>query len=85
MAQNQKERPGDMVSQSFGEGYASRCDEEGFGGTGTLSANQFFSKNLETDQLTQQNQPASFDKTQGSEVKEKEYARNQTKPAPKAN
>ncbi|XP_045826910.1 uncharacterized protein LOC123918803 isoform X5 [Trifolium pratense] len=45
---------GDVMSHSFGEGYATRSDEEGFGGV------------------------YDYDKTQGSEVKEKEKARHQS-------
>lgn len=43
-----------MMSQSFGKGYATRCDEEGFGGT--YSGNQFFSTKDQTDQVTHENQ-----------------------------
>ncbi|CAN6698580.1 unnamed protein product [Malus baccata var. baccata] len=68
------QKTGDVMSQSFGEGYATRSDEEGFGGV--FSDNQTFPK-TEQDQLIHENHPA-YDKTQGSEVKEKEKGRCQT-------
>lgn len=64
----------DAMSHSFGEGYATRSDEEGFGGV--FSGNQSLPK-TEQDQLIHENHPA-YDKTQGSEVKEKEKGRHQT-------
>ncbi|KAF3440795.1 hypothetical protein FNV43_RR19081 [Rhamnella rubrinervis] len=67
------EKTGDVMSHSFGEGYATRSDEEGFGGV--YGGNQSILK-TEEDQLIHENHPA-YDKTQGSEVKEKEKARNQ--------
>lgn len=67
---------GDVMSHSFGEGYATRCDEEGFGGI--YAANQSLSK-TETDKFIHENHPA-YDKTQGSEVKEKEKSRHQASP-----
>ncbi|XP_056170058.1 uncharacterized protein LOC130138839 [Syzygium oleosum] len=64
----------DAMAHSFGEGYATRSDEEGFGGIyeGSKSAN-----NIQVDRDIHANHPA-YDKTQGSEVKEKEKARHQT-------
>ncbi|KAJ7952995.1 Late embryogenesis abundant protein [Quillaja saponaria] len=68
---------GDVMYHSFGEGYATRSDEEGFGGI--YGGNQFIS-NKDKDELDRihENHPA-YDKTQGSEVKEKEKGRHQTK------
>ncbi|KAJ7944282.1 Late embryogenesis abundant protein [Quillaja saponaria] len=77
-AQNQtpNEKPaGNVMSHSFGEGYATRSDEEGFGGT--FSDNQSFPNKVDQDKLIHENHPA-YDKTQGSEVKEKEKARCQS-------
>ncbi|KAM5576181.1 hypothetical protein ABKV19_007182 [Rosa sericea] len=71
---NQQAGTGDVMSHSFGEGYASRSDEEGFGGV--YSDNQKLPNKIEQDQLIHENNPA-YDKTQGSEVKEKERARHQ--------
>ncbi|GMP27424.1 hypothetical protein CsSME_00003424 [Camellia sinensis var. sinensis] len=65
----------DVMSHSFGEGYASRSDEEGFGGT-TCEASDAASK-IEQDRMIHENHPA-YDKSQGSEVAEKEKARHQT-------
>ncbi|KAK3224106.1 hypothetical protein Dsin_011131 [Dipteronia sinensis] len=70
------EKTGDVMSHSFGEGYATRSDEEGFGGTCTGS-NQSFPPKAGVDNEIHENHPA-YDKTQGSEVKEKENSRHQT-------
>ncbi|TQD70936.1 hypothetical protein C1H46_043519 [Malus baccata] len=75
-AQGPNQKTGDVMSQSFGEGYATRSDEEGFGGV--FSDNQTLPK-TEQDQLIHANHPA-YDMTQGSEVKEKEKGRCQTQP-----
>ncbi|CAH8281061.1 unnamed protein product [Arabidopsis lyrata] len=69
--ENPNEKTGDVMSHSYGEGYATRCDEEGFGGT--YGGNQTLQKENEIHE----NHP-DYDKTQGSEAKEKEKARNQT-------
>ncbi|XP_042391666.1 uncharacterized protein LOC121982590 [Zingiber officinale] len=61
---------GDMMAHSFGEGYSTRSDEEGFGGI--YSRNQVFGNPSQGAHTA-----ADFDKSQGSEVKEKEKARNQ--------
>ncbi|KAJ0869004.1 hypothetical protein HanRHA438_Chr11g0484381 [Helianthus annuus] len=63
----------DVMSHSYGEGYATRSDEEGFGGT--YGGNQSLSHEDE-DKIVHGNSP-EYDKTQGSEVKEKEKARHQ--------
>ncbi|CAN7005286.1 unnamed protein product [Brassica oleracea var. botrytis] len=63
----------DVMSHSFGEGYATRSDEEGFGGT--YGGNQTFQK--DNNDKVHENHP-DYDKTQGSEAKEKQKARNQT-------
>ncbi|CAB4287657.1 unnamed protein product [Prunus armeniaca] len=70
-----QQKTGDAMSHSFGEGYATRSDEEGFGGV--FSGNQSLPKTQQQDQLIHENHPA-YDKTQGSEVKEKEKGRHQT-------
>ncbi|KAL2348512.1 hypothetical protein Fmac_002512 [Flemingia macrophylla] len=74
MDKDQKPGEGDVMSHSFGEGYATRSDEEGFGGV--YGGNQSISK-TETEKSIHESHPA-YDKTQGSEVKEKEKARHQT-------
>ncbi|KAF2563446.1 hypothetical protein F2Q70_00019037 [Brassica cretica] len=61
------------MSHSFGEGYATRSDEEGFGGT--YGGNQTFQK--DNNDKVHENHP-DYDKTQGSEAKEMQKARNQT-------
>ncbi|BAU00088.1 hypothetical protein LR48_Vigan06g044800 [Vigna angularis] len=68
---SEETKHGDVMSHSFGEGYATRCDEEGFGGI--YGGKQSMPK---TDECIHENHPA-YDKTQGSEVKEKEKARHQ--------
>ncbi|KAL7101813.1 hypothetical protein ACP275_08G078200 [Erythranthe tilingii] len=67
---------------SYGEGYATRSDEEGFGGI--YGGNQYFGKDKD-DKLGNENEGKivreeadEFDHSQGSEVKEKEKARNQS-------
>ncbi|XP_059456071.1 uncharacterized protein LOC132186230 [Corylus avellana] len=73
-AHNPNEKTGDVMSHSFGEGYSTRSDEEGFGGI--YGGNQSIPK-PEQDGHVHENHPA-YDKSQGSEVKEKEKARHQT-------
>ncbi|XP_020218046.1 uncharacterized protein LOC109801401 [Cajanus cajan] len=73
MDKNEKPSEGDLMSHSFGEGYATRSDEEGFGGI--YGGNQSIHK-TQTENSVHENHPA-YDKTQGSEVKEKEKARHQ--------
>ncbi|XP_051127193.1 uncharacterized protein LOC127248725 isoform X2 [Andrographis paniculata] len=65
-----KSKTSDTMS-SFGEGYTTRSEEEGFGGIhgGNQSPN-----NSEKNSST-----AEFDESQGSDVKEKETSRHQTK------
>nr|URN45685.1 LEA1 [Pongamia pinnata] len=65
---------GDAMSHSFGVGYATRSDEEGFGGI--YGGNQSIPK-TETDKYVHENHSA-YDKTQGSEGKEKEKAGHRT-------
>lgn len=61
---------GDMMS-SYGEGYATRSDEEGFGGI--YGGNQDEHEN----EKDKDKDIHEFDKQQGSEVKEKEKSRHQ--------
>ncbi|KAK4390141.1 RNA pseudouridine synthase 1 [Sesamum angolense] len=60
---------------SFGEGYATRSDEEGF--RGIYVRNQYVVK--DNDDKNAHADAPEFDQNQGSEVKEKEKARNQSK------
>ncbi|XP_048230358.1 uncharacterized protein LOC8273421 isoform X2 [Ricinus communis] len=53
-AQNPNEKTGDVMSHSFGEGYATRSDEEGFGGI--YGGNQSVVKE-ETDKEIHENHP----------------------------
>lgn len=55
---------------SLGEGYATRCDEEGFGGI--YGWNQSFSKDGEEKDVHGDAHAQEFDHNQGSDVKEKE-------------
>ncbi|XP_050291417.1 uncharacterized protein LOC126732543 [Quercus robur] len=71
---NPNQKTGNVMSHSFGDGYATRSDEEGFGGI--YGEKQSFQK-PQKDEPIHENHPA-YDKTQGSEVKEKEKARHQT-------
>ncbi|XP_060195586.1 uncharacterized protein LOC132624861 [Lycium barbarum] len=61
-------KPKDTMS-SFGEGYATRSDEEGFGG--------IYGGNQEAEEKIIHGNAPEYDNKQGSEVKEKEKARNQ--------
>ncbi|KAM7251933.1 hypothetical protein ACFE04_023816 [Oxalis oulophora] len=73
--QNPPEKSGDAMSHSFGEGYSTRSDEEGFGGT--MGGKQSQAK-LQIDEAEiHENHPA-YDKSQGSEVAEKEKGRHKT-------
>lgn len=68
---NPNEKPLNVMEEAFGEGYATRSDEEGFGG--------IYGGNDETN--AEQNiihDPLHHDSSQGSHVEEKEKARNQT-------
>ncbi|KAJ4851454.1 hypothetical protein Tsubulata_014121 [Turnera subulata] len=62
------DKSGDVMSNSFGEGYATRSDEEGFGGV--------YGGNQMEKELHEEHH--AYDKQQGSEVKEKEKGRHQT-------
>ncbi|KAB1214582.1 hypothetical protein CJ030_MR1G014036 [Morella rubra] len=74
--QNPNENTGDVMSHSFGEGYATRSDEEGFGGI--YGGNQSLPQTEQHQQSTVHGNHPDYDKSQGSEVKEKEKARHQT-------
>ncbi|KAI3451707.1 hypothetical protein Pfo_008372 [Paulownia fortunei] len=74
--QDPKPETGDSMS-SLGEGYATRSDEEGFGGI--YVGNQSVCRDNE-EKNVHGNAP-EFDHNQGSEVKEKERARHQSKVA----
>ncbi|XP_072972465.1 uncharacterized protein [Typha angustifolia] len=73
----QTKAAGDVMSHSFGEGYATRSDEEGFGGT-------YGGNDPDVNPGHRVNHP-EYDKSQGSEVKEKEKARNLAHGAATAN
>ncbi|XP_043714327.1 uncharacterized protein LOC122662690 [Telopea speciosissima] len=71
------EKTKEVMSDSFGEGYATRSDEEGFGGI--YSGNQQLKPKTNKEQeIGHENHPSGYDKTQGSEVREKEKGRHQT-------
>uniref|UniRef100_A0ACD5WCV3 Uncharacterized protein n=1 Tax=Avena sativa TaxID=4498 RepID=A0ACD5WCV3_AVESA len=61
---------GDVMTHSFGEGYSTRSDEEGFGGVYGQN-DPVFNPGTEVHP----NHP-EYDRSQGSEVKEKEKARH---------
>ncbi|KAG9440978.1 hypothetical protein H6P81_021143 [Aristolochia fimbriata] len=86
----EKKSAGDQVmSQSFGEAYATRSNEEGFGGIyggnqsleeeeeeeGVLSKDH--DKSINRPKRPQQQEDPSLEKSQGSQVTEKEKGRNQ--------
>ncbi|KAL6520054.1 hypothetical protein OROHE_017197 [Orobanche hederae] len=68
-----KEGVRDTMS-SFGEAYATRSDDEGFGGI--YGGNQYLHKDTEDKNV--HGEAPELERSQGSEVKEKEKARNQT-------
>ncbi|KAL6993591.1 hypothetical protein U1Q18_011704 [Sarracenia purpurea var. burkii] len=70
---NSSAKTGNVMSHSFGEGYATRSDEEGFGGI--YGGNDPISSE-ELEKTIHENHP-DYDKSQGSEVKEKEKGRHQ--------
>ncbi|KDP23195.1 hypothetical protein JCGZ_00340 [Jatropha curcas] len=68
---------GDVMSHSFGQAYATRSDEEGFGGI--YGGNQSCDNDDDNNgKKIHENHP-DYDRSQGSEVKEKEKGRNSTK------
>ncbi|XP_002267045.4 uncharacterized protein LOC100256467 [Vitis vinifera] len=67
----------DEMSTSFGVAYATRSDEEGFGGI--YGGNQSLG---ECEKETAQENHNDYERTQGSDVKEKEKARHQKEKAP---
>ncbi|KAM5576180.1 hypothetical protein ABKV19_007181 [Rosa sericea] len=73
LADNPHKKSGDVMSHSFGEAYATRCEDDGFGGI--YGGKQSVAK-VEQEQLIHENHP-DYDRTQGSEVTEKEKARHQ--------
>ncbi|XP_022893905.1 uncharacterized protein LOC111408371 [Olea europaea var. sylvestris] len=73
-SQESKNQRGETIA-SFGEGYAMRSNEEGFGGI--YGGNRIISKEDE-EKIVHGNVP-EYDKSQGSEVKEKERVISQNK------
>ncbi|XP_057542520.1 uncharacterized protein LOC130820964 [Amaranthus tricolor] len=71
MDKSNKDQNLNAMEESFGEAYATRSDEEGFGGI--YGGNDEDNAAMKIVQDT-----AHHDSSQGSEVKEKEKARNQT-------
>ncbi|XP_052195515.1 uncharacterized protein LOC127803381 [Diospyros lotus] len=70
-------KTGDVMSHSFGEGYATRSEEEGFGGIyGGNDTSQQAEDDGDHAKATHEDHP-EFDKSQGSEVAEKEKGRHQ--------
>ncbi|XP_060194437.1 uncharacterized protein LOC132623665 [Lycium barbarum] len=63
----------DTMSSCYGDAYATRSDEEGFGG--------IYGRNKEDEENIIQGKAPEYDPKQGSEVKEKEKARNQRQAA----
>ncbi|XP_009792128.1 uncharacterized protein LOC107812420 isoform X2 [Nicotiana tabacum] len=72
---DQTKKPADEAEHkaAFGDGYATRSDEEGFGGV--------YGGNKEDEEKIIHGKAPEYDTNQGSEVKEKEKARNQRQAA----
>ncbi|XP_021717844.1 uncharacterized protein LOC110685604 [Chenopodium quinoa] len=64
------------MEESFGQGYATRSNDEGFGGI--YGDNDEFADEAGNAEMKITQDPGFHDSNQGSEVKEKEKARNQT-------
>ncbi|XP_047311756.1 uncharacterized protein LOC124915137 [Impatiens glandulifera] len=74
-----KQTSGDEESHSFGEGYSTRSDDDGFGAnqqTQQQPLNNDDQEDAKTKNLIKEGHP-EFDHTQGSKVAEKEKARFQ--------
>ncbi|KAH0699037.1 hypothetical protein KY284_013252 [Solanum tuberosum] len=65
----EQDKATDTMSSSYGEAYATRSDEEGFGG--------IYGGNKEDEENIKHGKAPEYETKQGSEVKEKEKARNQ--------
>ncbi|XP_068653756.1 uncharacterized protein [Aristolochia californica] len=72
--QPQAKKDGDVMTQSFGEAYATRCDEEGFGGIYARYEN-LEEERVEKANMSRQKHREDYDQSQG--VKEKERGRNE--------
>ncbi|XP_023543425.1 uncharacterized protein LOC111803315 [Cucurbita pepo subsp. pepo] len=68
-SKNTAKQTEDLMTDSFGHAYASRSEEEGFGG--------IYRSVESTDEGAENEKKPEYDKSQGSEVKEKEKARHQ--------
>lgn len=66
----------DPMSNSFGEGYATRSEEEGFGGIYGGNESLRLEECNKGNVVHEKNHSADHDKTQGSEVKEEEKGRS---------
>ncbi|XP_031496099.1 uncharacterized protein LOC116261469 [Nymphaea colorata] len=75
--EQQPEKLGDIMAESFGEAYATRSEEEGFGGIYGESQTFVRKERVAVSKVVQEGQP-DYDDTQGSTVKETEKGRNST-------
>ncbi|KAF5189770.1 late embryogenesis abundant protein [Thalictrum thalictroides] len=73
--QNPSQKTGDVMSHPFGEGYATRSDDEGFGGI--YAGNQSFPKPEDDKHDHADENHPDYDKSQGSHVEGKEKGRHQ--------
>ncbi|XP_023543426.1 uncharacterized protein LOC111803316 [Cucurbita pepo subsp. pepo] len=69
-SKNTAKQTGDIMTDSFGLAYACRSEYEGFGG--------IYRWIKSTEEGAENEKKREYDKSQGSEVKEKEKARHQT-------
>ncbi|XP_038883658.1 uncharacterized protein LOC120074572 [Benincasa hispida] len=74
-SQNKAKETGDIMCDSFGEAYATRSEEEGFGGT--YGRNQPSDDETDNKKWPSHGNQHEYDKSQGCEVKEKEKSRHQ--------
>ncbi|XP_055804744.1 uncharacterized protein LOC129873641 [Solanum dulcamara] len=68
-----QDKPSETMSSSYGDAYATRSDDEGFGG--------IYGGNEEDEENIKHCKAPEYDAKQGSEVKEKEKTRNQRQTA----
>ncbi|CAN6482052.1 unnamed protein product [Victoria cruziana] len=73
----QGEKLGDIMADSFGEAYATRSEEEGFGGIYGESQTFVRTERITVSEVVHEGH-SDYDDTQGSTVKETEKGRNST-------
>ncbi|XP_021713543.1 uncharacterized protein LOC110681723 isoform X2 [Chenopodium quinoa] len=73
---DQEDKDVNAMEESFGQGYSTRSNDEGFGGI--YGGNDEFADEAGNAEMKITQNPGFHDSNQGSKLKEKEKARNQT-------